>query len=443
MEMGTGKTLVALEIFKALRETDRKLRLVVVAPLSLLEAAWGGDIRKFTGFTYLNLHDSKDFDLAHDIYLVNYEGLLHGKLSMVQALCRTHMLVLDESSKIKNYKSKITKTLLAMRTLPKYRLVMSGTPAPNTPMEYWAQMEFLQEGLLHRSFFGYRNTYFHLERNGQRMQLHGQVMSREMMRNILSKGWKYDITKESLAKVMQKVNSVTFWAKKRECLDLPEQVNSIRLVGLNPEQAKAYKEMRRDLITFIKNEAVTAQVALAKAMKLREITSGFAFSQFGSALPLGKSAKITELLEVVEEAGNQPILIWGVFKWDIVAIKEALEEAYGAGCCRTLYSDTYDPSDSIVAFQQGACRFLIANPASAAHGLTFVNCSLQVFFSMDYSWERYEQARCRIHRIGQANKCTYVHLLAAGTIDEDIYAVLQRKGDMNELVYRLKNESHR
>jgi SNF2 family DNA or RNA helicase len=72
-----------------------------------------------------------------------------------------------------------------------------------------------------------------------------------------------------------------------------------------------------------------------------------------------------------------------------------------------------------------------------AHGITWVNCSTQIFFSLDYSLERYLQAKARIHRIGQVNKCTYIHLLAKGTIDEDILQVLKNKGKMVEVVERM------
>jgi len=69
--------------------------------------------------------------------------------------------------------------------------------------------------------------------------------------------------------------------------------------------------------------------------------------------------------------------------------------------------------------------------------LTFVNCSTQVFFSLDYSYERYSQAKSRTHRAGQVNKCTYIHLIAKDSIDEDIIEILKNKGDMNEIAYKI------
>jgi SNF2 family DNA or RNA helicase len=78
-------------------------------------------------------------------------------------------------------------------------------------------------------------------------------------------------------------------------------------------------------------------------------------------------------------------------------------------------------------FLDGTCRFLVANPKSAAHGLTFVNCHVMVYFSLNYSFEEYSQSRGRIMRKGQERNCVYFHLLMRGTIDEDVLAVCQKK----------------
>jgi SNF2 family DNA or RNA helicase len=284
-EMGCGKCRAVIEAFKVLRAQDPSVKMVVVAPLSILEAGWGADIKEFSDFTYFNAHDSIVPDqLKEDVLLINFEGMIQKKNAHITKHIRTNLLVIDESSRMKNYKTATTKTLLSWRSLPKYKIIMSGTPAPNSPMEYWAQIEFLCEWTLHKSFFAFRNTYFHLQRGAQVMQLQrGQLVSKQFMREILSKGWKYEITNDNLAKLMARIDPLVFWAKKNECLDLPDQVDEVRLVELGPAQKKAYKEMERDLITFIKGEAVTAQVALAKIMKLREVTSGFLLSNSGEA----------------------------------------------------------------------------------------------------------------------------------------------------------------
>lgn len=439
MDMGTGKTRTALEAFSRLRETNPGLKMIVIAPLSLLEAAWGEDIQKFTDFTYYNAHDNLVPDyLKDDILLINFEGVIQKKNSHITKHLLNNFLVIDESSKLKSHNSKTTKTILSFKNLPKYKVIMSGTPAPNSPLEYWAQMEFLQDWTLHKSFFAFRNSYFHLQRGSQTMQIQpGQLVSRQLMREIMTKGWKYEITPINFKKMMDRINPLIFWAKKEECLTLPEQVDEIRFVELSADQKRIYKEMKNNLITEIKNTPITAQVALAKLMKLREITSGFAIDPIGHEIEIGGSPKLDELEEVIEEAGNQQQIIWACFKWDINKICSMLQDSFGEGCYRTLYSVTKDHQASINEFKGGEARFLVANPHSAAHGLTFVNCSLETFFSLDYSYEYYEQAKARIHRAGQTKSCTYVHLVAKDTIDEEIMKCLKGKSDINQIAYEM------
>lgn len=427
MDMGTGKTRTALECFARLRETCPGLRMVVVCPLSLIESAWVEDIEKFSEFSVRNAH--ADGLGEADIVLLNYEMAIQSKhFAKICGLVQGQMLVVDESSRMKNHKSKTTKLLLAMRGLPKYKVIMSGTPAPNSPQEYWAQMEFLQDWVLHKSFFGFRNSFFHLARNGQVMQLHGQTMTRDLMRDIMRKGWKYEITPENLKKLMKRIDPLIFRARKDDCLDLPDQIDEVRRVELGSEQARVYREMKRDLIAEIRGSFVTAQVALAKLVKLREICSGFAIDAERKTVEIPGCQKDQELLDVLEEAGDQQAIIWCQFHFEIERLSKLLPDS------TTLYGDTKDKPESIAMFKAGKAKYLIAHGRSAAHGLTLTNCSLQIFYSLDYSYEIYEQSRARTHRISQNKTCVYVHLLTKNTIEEAIFEVLKRKGKTEEIV---------
>ena len=435
---GTGKTRTAIEIFMQLRKTVPNLKMIVVSPLSILDAAWGMDIKKFSHFTYQNLHDDGVPDaFLTDIWLINYESLiLDRKFKKLHSILYKYpvMLVCDESSRMKNHNAKTTKCLITLRDHAKYRIVMSGTPAPNTPLEYWGQMTFVNKNIFHPSFFAFRNTYFHLARGSQKFEGQGRVISREAMREMLRTGWKYDITDFNRMKLMDRIKPYAYWIKKEDCLDLPDTIDEIRSVELGSVQRKAYNEMKRHLITEIKGADIIAQVALTKLMKLREITSGFAFDGAGTAHSLGESPKLREVEHLAEEMGKRPVIFWAQFRWEIGELVSLLSKF---GSVATLCSDTQDRNDSITRFQDGSVQYLVAHPRSAAHGLTFVNCSYETFFSLDYSYEAYEQARARIHRAGQVNKCTYLHLLAKDTIDEDIMAVLERKESADDLVYKM------
>lgn len=462
-EMGLGKTRTALEIFSKLGIDH----MLVVAPISLLRAAWMEDAQKFHPEIKINNMSERGIpekwfhptgDHPQYIWLINYELLRVREKQVrqfIRSTCSHWLCVLDESSKIKNYKSAITKTLINMSGLFGYRLVMTGTPAPNTELEYWPQMQFAEPDCLGTSMTVFRAHFFHLL-NRYTKQVMPAIFTSQRQAAETFRKCDYAITVEKREELMSFIRPIAHMAKKKDCLDLPDQVDEVREVDMAPDQARAYQTMKNALVLEIQNQTIAAPVALTKLIKLRQITSGFVYNANGEAFEVSQSGgnpeqliecvpatmgeqftnpKIDELFELIEESGNQQIIIWINFHWEQIKVCHELFKKFGPESVVTLSSLTKDKEESIIAFQSGRARFLVAHPASAAHGLTFVNCSLQVFFSLNYSLEQYEQAKARTHRAGQVNKCTYVHLIAKNTIDRDILDVLREKGDMQKIVY--------
>jgi SNF2 family DNA or RNA helicase len=446
---GLGKTRTALEIWSRLsaKRAPNRVRLLVIAPLSLLEAAWHDEARKYLeiGETqFRNIHRDglpERGDAVPAIMVVNYEFFQRAEkvqklLALMSRAGGEWCAVLDESSRIKNYRAATTKSLLQICKAFEYRIVMSGTPAPNCETEYWAQIGFVDTEVFGKSFNAFRNTYFHLERRGQEISTQGMVMTRQAISQLFKQGAEYKITAQRRAELVARMAPFVHRAIKEECLDLPPVVDEVRLVQLGPQQKRAYNEMRRNLISEIAGKPVVARVALSKVMKLREITSGFAMAEDESIVELGECPKMAELEDLVtgELAGRQ-VIVWCQFVWEIEKVTEMLvscgggvSQIYGA------IKPGVDRDEAIAAFKDGRTRFLVAHPRSAAHGLTFVNCCNEIFFSLDYSFETYDQGRDRTHRIGQTQTCVYHHILAQGTIDEEILAKLRTKGSMNEIV---------
>ena len=445
---GLGKTRTALHTFFRLKVRTPILKLLVVCPLSLINAAWREDLKKFFGEAaaerFFDIHDEGLPDMlpsSVDFFAVNYEFFQREENVQKFIAASRHlelMAVLDESSKIKNHASLTTKHLLAIRNLFKHRVVMSGTPAPNSEEEYWAQLEFVRPNVLGKSFNKFKRTYFHLRgRGGVPINTGGMIMSKAVMADLFRKqGAEWAILPEKREALFREIGPWIHAAKKEECLDLPDQIDETRLVQMGPKQKAAYRQMKNLLVAEIQGQDVVAQVALAKLMKLREITSGFAISE-NQEIVETECPKLAALEEILDELGDRQAIIWCQFTWEIERIQKFLhskEQSFA-----DLYCGTRGKEESISGFIDGKYRYLIANPHSAAHGLTFVNCSHQIFFSLDYSWEAYEQARARTHRAGQKNICVYYHIMADGTIDQEILEVLRKKGDAQEIVFRLKS----
>lgn len=420
---GLGKTRAAMTIYARLRERTPGLRLLVVCPLSLIHTAWGEE----AAFQHFRFRTLRGKGPHPDVLAVNFETFISKKyfeqaLQFVKSM--PYMVVVDESSRMKNHKSQTTKRLLELGRFARYRLCLSGTPAPNSETEYWAQVSFVDPRTW-PNFYKFRNIYFHLERQGKRFT--GDTSWANMGR-LFQQGFRYAISPEKRAKLLAEVGKVSHIRKKEDCLDLPEKVYQVRQVALSAKEQKAYNEMRRHAIAEIGGGMVAAPAALAKMLKLREISSGFIYDEAHNAQVIGDS-KLKELANVLDELGGRQVIIWCQFREEIAQITAMLKDKTVA-----VMQGGEDKEAAIEAFKTGKAQYLIAHPLSAGWGLTFTNCSVCVYYSISYSAETAIQSEDRTNRIGQTKTCYYIYLLAKGTIDEAIYAALQKKKSAAELL---------
>ena len=364
---------------------------------------WGQVFGKNTELKIVNLWNNlKEFNNNYDVYVINYEQFK--KLENVEA--KIQFLIIDESSRMRSNASQITKKILEYKDKIKYRFVLSGKPAPNNLLEFWAQMAFINSDLLGGNFYAFRNKFFYSYGYG---------------------GYQFALFDGAKGKIMNQINKQAIFMKKENYLDLPDRTFNVRETTMDPLQQRKYDEMLKENIMEFKSHTALGANELAKIMKLRELTSGFFIATNGMPMTLSDT-KVKELLAVLDELDeDRQVIIWINFHYEIKMIVEALKDNY-----TTLYGDMKqkEKEEAIVNFQKGKVRYLIAHPASGGMGLNFVNCSYVIWFSLSYSLEQYAQANDRVHRIGQVNKCTYIHLLAKNSIDEIIYKVLLKKERM-------------
>lgn len=440
-EVGCGKTLSALSTFTELRKKDPTLKMLVICPLSLIYGAWVREIEKFTDFGWYDFHGWKfrSFGTNFDICILNFESLISEKkfFELKELLSKVPgwLCVIDESSKLKNNSAKTVERILALKKYFKHRIIMSGTPAPNVEWEYWPQMYFLNESILGDNFYRFKNTHFILKRGNQFVP--GQYLNRASIRKMHEQGFKYEINPARKEEMFKRMKPWCHQVKAIDCLDLPEELDEYRTIEMTTAQAKVYKQMKEAYIAELPADSyAVANVALTKLMKLRQITSGFAINDKGEAITIDKTnPKLTALMDIVEEAGIQQMIVWCQFHWEIDIVVKVLSEIAEVSQLHGRVPQG-QRNEHLDNFLNGTNRFLVAHPDSAAHGLTLVNCHIAVFFSMDYSMEGYSQARGRIYRNGQRNNCLYIHLIAKGTIDEDVLAIVQRKENTQDIIQK-------
>lgn len=444
-DCGTGKTYTALKIIEHFWMAEKarvyKKRddgpALVVCPLSIIEAAWLEDCKKFT--PHLDIVSLWDKNAAkrkerlaedHDICVCNYETFK----SLYAEICAKgfKIMIVDESSKMKNTKSQITQAILSLAGIKfrrsKYktdvviphRYVLSGTPAPNDESEYWAQVKFITgtgDECLNSNYYAFRSKYFTtipLGLTGQKMFKFRESMREEFMDAM--KPYAHVVDREDVPE-----------------LELLEPITQIRKIFLSQPERAAYDTMKKDLVLRFEDETVLSTTALTEVMKLRQLTSGFIYGDEGT-YRIGKS-KLNELLALLDEIGDHQVIIWANFKEEIKTLIEAVRkhDHFGVGA---LWSGTKDRDAVIRDFQQGQFRCLIANPQSAAHGLSF-QVAYAINFSINYSYEQKKQSRDRMQGIERGIKgvpATYYYLLANKTIDEVIYKTVLRKGNLSRSI---------
>ena len=402
-ETGTGKTLMALEI------AAHYDNVLILCPLSVIETAWIDDCHKFyPDMSIVSVWaDSREgrrkllWQPSH-IKVMNYDTfkILRYEISNFGFDC----MIVDESSVMKNMNAQITSAIMQMMFAVPHKFVLSGCPTPNHNSEIFPQMKFVDSEVFGNNYYGFLARYFHQD---------------------MANPHRWYQTDEDKERYFSRLSEKSVFLRKDECLDLPDKVFEVRRFNLSDEQQSAYDSFVSDIRTHI-NEWSKFEFT-AKLMKLCEIASGFIIQKDQSVVDFLSSKKAL-LKSVLEEIGNQPVVVWCRFTHEIETLAA---EFGGAG----LTSATQNRDEIIRDFKDGRINLLFANPKMVGKGLTFTNCTYCVYYSLSYSYEDFKQSQDRIHRIGQGSKCTYIVLQAQDTIEERIYSCLQRKGNAVDELY--------
>lgn len=403
LDTGCGKTTCGLEIAKHIGKT------LVLCPLSVIETAWVDDCNKFyPDLKIINCWGNNKQDRINklqqvaDIYVMNYESfkILKNEIRSANFKC----MIVDESSVMKNMKSQITNDILSMIEVIPHKYVLSGTPNPNSNLELFPQMKFCMPDLFGNSFYGWQATYFH--------------------QDMVNPHYWFQ-TPEDKERLFSRLSEGSVFLKKEDCVDLPPKVFQVKQFSLSREQQTYYDNMIRDIRDNINNWSKFEFTA--KLMKLREIVSGFVINKDSTLTDFGTEKDVV-LENTFDEIGDKPIIIWCQFQHEI----EMLAEKYNG---TALTSKTKNRDEIIRQFQSGKIQKLLTHPKLLGKGLTFTNCTYNIYYSLSFSYEEFRQSQDRIHRIGQNNKCTYIILQAKNTIDKKIYNCLQRKANAVDELY--------
>jgi len=362
-----------------------------------------------------NIIDLSDYRLK--IMVMNVEafstkkGLEFARLFLIGRA----MMIVDESTTIKNPQAKRTKNILSLAKETKYRRIMTGSPVTQSPMDLWAQMDFLDPEILgQQSYYAFRTRY-------------AVVISA----NAAGGTHKYQkiVKFKNLAQLGQLVSPHSYRVLKKDCLDLPDKVYTKREVELSDEQKEAYKDMKANAMSVLKGQSMTAVNVLTQLIRLHQITCGHMKTDAGHIIDL-HSSRIDELMQILGETTGK-VIIWANYIHDIEKIEANIAFEFGENSKCTYYGAT--PTDKrqecINNFQDpnSSVRFFIGNTQTGGYGITLTAASTVIYYSNNYDLEKRIQSEDRAHRIGQKNKVLYIDLMAKGTVDQKIIQSLRSK----------------
>lgn len=412
---GTGKTRVQIELF-SIRRAKGFGAALVVAPKSLLDAAWADDIRKFAPHLRVAVAHARNreeaFKKEADVYVTNTDAVKWLVKQPPSFFKRFSTIVIDESSTFKHHTSQRSKALEKIKKHFEFRYALSGTPNSNNITDIWNQIRFLDGGRrLGSSFYGFREAVCKPVQVGPQANM-----------------VKWETREGAELSVAQLIGDITVRHKFEELNnDVPPNVQSEMMYRLANAQVRAYRQMEKDAIVQLKSGLVSAVNAASVMTKLLQIASGAVYDENGT-YHLVDTGRYELIADLVEQRANTLVFFnWSHQRDELIRELSARDITFAVIDGGT--SDK-DRAEIVRDFQRGFYRVVLAHPASAAHGLTLTRATTTIWASPTYNLEHFLQGNRRIYRTGQTQRTETITVLAEDTIESKVVAKLLGKQDI-------------
>ena len=440
MDMGTGKT-ISIVMVAGRRFLDGKIkRLLVIAPTSVC-AVWKSEFEKFGDFPmrvglllgdraqrmrtlrWLEAPAVSGTPEQLRVAVINYESTwrLRDERSKRDYLMEYNadMVVCDESQRIKSPSAKQSKACWALGAAATFRAILTGTPIQKDTRDLWSQYRFLDPLVFPISYGDFERRY----------AIMGGFEGRQY------------IGARNMNELTQKAHSIAYRVAKEECLDLPPKTFEEVPVPLDDHSMRLYKQLARQSIAELEQCDVTANHVLVRMLRLQQLTGGFLMGDDGVNRQIN-TVKLDALADIVDSlclGEGKKLIIFTRFIAEMDAIQERVEAMLKTCGCDLVRVDgavkASQRGDIVKQFQTNPrCRVFLGEIDACAEGLTLTAAQTVVYYSVNWNYAKYQQSADRIHRIGQTGTCTYLHLIAPGTIDAKIMRALKSKESLAKSV---------
>lgn len=426
------KTLTAIAVMGVAYQMGKVTKVLIVSPTSVC-SVWEKELEETAAFPYtckVMLGDKKTrlkalSDLKRNcqklkVAVINYESVWRDDIFESLQDYDADMIICDESQRIKTHNSKQSKAMHKLGDMARYKLILSGTPVQNNAMDVWSQYRFLDRTVFGDSYYAFRGRY--------------AVMGGFEYKQIT--GYK------NLDELVKKEHSIAFRVTKEEAIDLPEQTFETRYIELSRKERKLYDMLRKNSYAELANGGqVTAATVLTKLLRLQQLTGGFLVKDDATKPEQISTAKLDALKDIILDYvvdGGKKLVIFARFLAEVKAIIKLAEKVLPADMTFvSIYGDVKkgERGDIVAKFQTDKNTVLfIGQIDTAGTGITLTAADTCVYYSKSFNYATYEQSLSRIHRLGQANKCTYIDLVVSDSVDEMITKALREKENLAKTV---------
>lgn len=308
------------------------------------------------------------------------------------------MLVIDELSSFKSYRSQRFKALKRVRPLIKRVVGLTGTPSSNGLMDLWAEFRVLDMGKrLGRFISYYRTNYFDPDKRNMY-----QVFT-------------YKPKPGAEQSIYRAIDDITISMKSKDYLNLPPLTMNTVPVKMSDSEQAIYDELNAQLVVSTQGKQIDVLNAASLSNKLCQMANGCVYDDQQQIVQIHQR-KLDDLEDLVEAANGKPVLVAYWFKHDLIQIKS-----------RFKVREIKTPRD-IQDWNAGKIPLALIHPASAGHGLNLqAGGATLIWYGLTWSLELYQQTNARLWRQGQRQPVVIHHIITEGTIDENILAALKRK----------------
>jgi len=415
MEMGTGKSLVALKLL----ETWDIKRALIVCPKAVMPV-WENEFAKHTTGWRVTVLDAASVPKkliqaqqalknpnGRQAIVVNYESLWRDKLGAFFQENPPEAVIADELHRIKSARGIASRYMARLAPKVRRRLGLTGTPLAHSPLDAYAQFRFLDPRIFGFSFTRFRAKY----------AMMGGFQNHQILKFI------------NLEDLHQKMYSIAYRVRAEDVLDLPEVLEQTITFELSPKAKKIYDSLEKDLIAEIEAEKIiSVPNVLAKLLRLSQLTGGW-LTPDGAARPervdFGKAEVLKDLLE---DMGTEPVVVFCRFHADLDAVKIVCDFLKLTSC------ELSGRKNDSERFYQGKAQVFIAQIRSGSLGINLTRARYEIFYSTGYSLGDLEQAKKRVHRPGQDRPVTIYYLAAKGTVDVKIIQALEKRSDLIKFI---------